>query len=573
MADLVNDMEPELLIDHTGDLRVTLTEAADPIMKPGKSNRILIKGQYALTDTPTQNKRLYREHLWKREFGRLSESIKRRRVYGELDHPQDGRTKLQRASHIITKLEVRGNQVYGEAEVIDTPNGRILKAIAEASGEVGISSRGFGSVKTRTDGVQEVQEDFKLDTFDFVADPATRTAYPKVFREARETIESLENEDMDLETLRRDYPGLVTEIAEMAREGNLIESTGTLSDAEIKRLLSETEERTTDRLKEKFSNELRRQLEVMREEVEGKVRSDLLSDPEVAASKQVVERIASMVQSFGMQPDMREKLNEKDAEIERLKEALADKELSIAKVTREAEEAAKMAKEAAYALHLERTLGEAKDKEAIKALVGDLMEYENTAAIDEKVKTVRAELERRAVPDEGQTTEWEERLSKIEQSLQEEREARQLAEEKAARHEAQAKKALAKAEREVAARIVTEEIAQLDEEKDADLIEDLRTITEDTTDPEEVRKAIADKKREALVEVEENHRTLDEDEADRIRARVGRGKQRSLEEDTHGGGHGGTNGSRPNGAGAGPLAEFGMDVSRYERLSGTGKPS
>jgi hypothetical protein len=569
MAILVNNMEPELLIDHTGDLRVTLTEATDPIMKPGQSNRILIKGRYAVTNEPTQNKRLYREHLWKREFGRLSESIKRRRVYGELDHPQDGRTKLQRASHIITKLEVRGTDVYGEAEVIDTPNGRILKAIAEASGEVGISSRGFGSVKSRSDGVQEVQEDFKLDTFDFVADPATRSAYPKVFREARETIEhALEKDQMDLETLRRDYPGLVTEIAQMAREDRLVEDD---SSVDIKRLLSENEERTTARLKEKFSVELRRNLEVMREEIETKLRSDFMSDPEVAGSKQLIERIATMVQSFGMAPDTRELINEKDAEIERLKEALADKELDILKVTKEAESAAQMAKEAAYKLHLERSLGESDDKDAVLALIGDVTEYENTAAIDEKVQTVRGELKRQAVPDAKQATEWEDRFGAMEQRLQESDERARLAEEKAIMHERQAKVALAKAEREVVARIVTEEISVLDEEADADLIECIQAIARELTDPSEVRKAIADQKRDALVEVNETRRVVDSDEVDRIHARVGRGKQRSLEEDTHGGAGKET---RSNGAGAGPLAEFGMGISQYEKLSGRpGKPS
>lgn len=555
MANLVNDMEPELLIDHQSDLRFHLNEAFDPIMEGGRSpNKITIKGRFALTNEPTQNKRLYREHLWKREFGRLGESIKRRRVYGELDHPQDGRTKLQRASHIITKLEVRGTEVYGEAEIIDTPNGRILKAIAEASGEVGISSRGFGSVKPRSDGVQEVQEDFRLDTFDFVADPATRSAYPQVFREEREKI--LEDEDMDLDTLKRDYPGLVREIARDARNGGLVEDVEPAGD--IAQAITEAEERTRERLTEKWSVDMRRAMEVMREELEQKIRSDLMSDPSVAASKQIVERIASMVHSFGMSADNKELIQEKDAEIERTKNALADRELEIQRVRREATEAAKMAKEAAYQLHLERVLRDADDRDAVVALVGNVMEYESKDEIESKVQTVRAELERRGGPSEEQATEWEERFSDLELRLQEAEEARQLAEEKARDHERQAKAAVAKAQRETVARIVTEEIAEI---VDEDLRSTIVDLTEGLTDPEEARRVIADERRKALVEVAPPRRTLDEDEADRIRARVGRGKQRDLTEDT--------NGSRgPQANGGGPLSEFGMEVGTFSRLSG-----
>lgn len=560
-------MEPELLIDHCGDLRVSLTEAADPIMRSGKSpNRIVIKGQYALTDTPTQNKRLYREHLWKREFKRLNEAIKRRRVYGELDHPQDGRTKLQRASHIITKLEVRGNQVYGEAEVIEgTPNGNILKAIAEVSGEVGISSRGFGSVKTRSDGVQEVQEDFKLDTFDFVADPATRTAYPQVFREAREKIQYAMENDMDLETLQRDYPGLVQEIANLTRSGGLL-AEGSPAGDDVAAAILQAEERTKERLTEQFSVELRRGMEVMRESVEERVRSELMSDPEVAAAKTIVERIAGLVTSYGMSADSRAALQEKDAEIERLKGLVSDKELEVHKVQKEASEAAKLAKEAAYKLHLERTLRDSADREAIVALVGNVLEYESKDEITQKVEAVRSELERRTAPDtselEAAQTEWEERFAAMERRLQEAEERAQLAEEKATLHEAQAERALEKAEAEVVARIVTEEVAEID---DQDVIDSIRGLTEGVTDPEEARRIIKDEKRKAIVEVKEPQRVHDEDEAARIRARVQRGKERSLVEDTEGG----ANGSQSNSGGAGPLGEFGMGMGEFNRLSGS----
>jgi hypothetical protein len=104
---------------------------------------------------------------------------------------------------------------------------------------------------------------------------------------------------------------------------------------------------------------------------------------------------------------------------------------------------------------------------------------------------------------------------------------------------------------------------------DEDVVDSIRSLTEGVRDPEEARKIIADEKRKALVEVETPRRMHDEDEADRIRARVQRGKGRDLQEDTHGG----SNGAQPNGGGNGPLASFGMGVNEYSRLAGQGKPS
>ncbi len=96
-------------------------------------------------------------------------------MFGELDHPSDGKTSLKRVSHIVTGLELQEDgTVTGAAEVLETPNGQILKTLFESGAQVGISSRGSGSVQN---GV--VQEDFKLGTFDFVARPSTPGALPR----------------------------------------------------------------------------------------------------------------------------------------------------------------------------------------------------------------------------------------------------------------------------------------------------------------------------------------------------------------------------------------------------------
>lgn len=151
-----------------------------------KKGRVFARGEFGHAAKPTANGRFYRHNIWESNIARLGPNLKSRKVLGELDHPTDGRTALQRASHVITDLRLEGDLVMGEAEILDTAKGRDLKAILEAGVPVGISSRGFGSTKPNREGIEEVQEDYKLVTFDFVAEPADPTAYPEAVFESAE---------------------------------------------------------------------------------------------------------------------------------------------------------------------------------------------------------------------------------------------------------------------------------------------------------------------------------------------------------------------------------------------------
>ena len=149
-------------------------------IEEGEGHKYCAKGEFARAGVPTANKRIYPEPIWKKELNKLQEAIQQRKVFGEVDHA-DGKTKLMRVSHIITKLECRDDGlIYGEAEILDTQNGKQLKAILDGGGAVGVSSRGYGSVQKNEEGMDVVQEDFNLMTFDFVADPANATSYPVI---------------------------------------------------------------------------------------------------------------------------------------------------------------------------------------------------------------------------------------------------------------------------------------------------------------------------------------------------------------------------------------------------------
>jgi len=141
-----------------------------------EGGRMRVEGVFQRSDVPNANKRVYPRSLWEKELKekRVMEAMDNRAMFGELDHPSDGKTSLKRVSHIITGLHLESDgTVTGAAEILPTPSGDILKILFESGAQVGISSRGSGSVNN---GV--VAEDYKLSTFDFVARPSTPGALP-----------------------------------------------------------------------------------------------------------------------------------------------------------------------------------------------------------------------------------------------------------------------------------------------------------------------------------------------------------------------------------------------------------
>lgn len=170
----------------TTPIRLQVVERANP------SGRMVVRGEFGRCGVPTANRRVYGRPVIESNLHAMREDIKRRRVLGELDHPDDGRTMLKRASHVITRLDIDENGiVIGECEILNTPHGQALRAIIEADCEVGVSSRGTGSTATNKEGMDEVQSDFLLRTYDFVFDPAMKTAYPQQVRESIERADTV----------------------------------------------------------------------------------------------------------------------------------------------------------------------------------------------------------------------------------------------------------------------------------------------------------------------------------------------------------------------------------------------
>lgn len=138
---------------------------------------IRFRGKFQEAEIQNKNKRIYRQAVLERERARLESVIEQRRLFGELDHPADSIIHLENASHLITKLWWQGNILMGEGEILNTPAGQILESIVRAGIPVGISSRGVGTGTTNGEGIMEIDDNYRMITFDMVADPSTNDAF------------------------------------------------------------------------------------------------------------------------------------------------------------------------------------------------------------------------------------------------------------------------------------------------------------------------------------------------------------------------------------------------------------
>jgi hypothetical protein len=149
-----------------------------------------IHGIFMQAEVPNRNGRIYRLPVMEAAVNRYVEDhIKNNRAYGELGHPAGPQINLDRVSHLITELKKDGNNFIGKAKLTDTPMGNIAKGLLKSGANLGVSSRGMGSLKANKDGHMEVQDDFHLATpADIVADPSAPNAFVKGIMENVEWI-------------------------------------------------------------------------------------------------------------------------------------------------------------------------------------------------------------------------------------------------------------------------------------------------------------------------------------------------------------------------------------------------
>ena len=140
---------------------------------------LYIEGVFLQADVKNRNGRLYPGPIMQKEVKRYTkEYIDKKRAFGELGHPEGPTINLDRVSHMITELKQDGSNYLGKAKVTDTPHGNIVKNLIKEGAQLGVSSRGMGTLKANKKGIQEVQGDFYLATAaDIVADPSAPDAF------------------------------------------------------------------------------------------------------------------------------------------------------------------------------------------------------------------------------------------------------------------------------------------------------------------------------------------------------------------------------------------------------------
>ena len=154
----------------------------------GKKN-YAIKGIFMQSDIKNKNGRMYPKEILQREVARYNrEFINKKRAFGELGHPDGPTVNLERVSHMIRALYPEGNNFIGEARVLDTPYGKIVKSLIDEGARLGVSSRGMGTL-SNTGGANVVNNDFYLATAaDIVADPSAPDAFVEGIMEGKEWI-------------------------------------------------------------------------------------------------------------------------------------------------------------------------------------------------------------------------------------------------------------------------------------------------------------------------------------------------------------------------------------------------
>lgn len=162
----------KLITEHLDNELEYLSEADS---KGNKS--ATIQGIFMQAEGKNRNGRIYPKAILEKAVAKYSaEQVSKGRAVGELNHPEGPTVNLDKVSHRITELKWDGNNVMGKALILNTPMGQIVKGLMEGGVQLGVSSRGMGSLVQRG-GVNVVGNDFILSTVDIVQDPSAPEAF------------------------------------------------------------------------------------------------------------------------------------------------------------------------------------------------------------------------------------------------------------------------------------------------------------------------------------------------------------------------------------------------------------
>ena len=162
----------KLIAEYTEQNIECLVEA-----KEGGGKNYTIEGVFAQAEQKNRNGRIYPQAIMEAAVNKYSkEQVATKRAVGELNHPDGPTVNLDKVSHLITDLKVEGKDVVGKARILDTPMGQIVQGLLEGGVQLGVSTRGMGSLEKRGEAMY-VKDDFMLNTIDIVQDPSAPGAF------------------------------------------------------------------------------------------------------------------------------------------------------------------------------------------------------------------------------------------------------------------------------------------------------------------------------------------------------------------------------------------------------------
>jgi len=172
-----------------------LTEEERSLNASGQE--LILAGRLQKADTKNGNGRIYPKKILQREVENYRKLVSEKRALGELDHPDSSVIELKNASHLVSFIEMKNDEVIGKLRILDTPSGKIAKDLIRGGVKLGVSSRGLGSTKEQG-GETVVQDDFQLICFDLVSEPSTTGAFlfkehkdPNIFTKADKIYRAL----------------------------------------------------------------------------------------------------------------------------------------------------------------------------------------------------------------------------------------------------------------------------------------------------------------------------------------------------------------------------------------------
>jgi len=459
----------------------------------------------------------------------------------------DGKTMLQRAAALITEAAIADDgRVLGAAEILDTPNGRTLAALIRHGVEIGVSSRGFGSTKPSESGDgEDVCEDYNLKTWDFVADPAMKSAYPEIFNEDVNTPYATD-------ALQAQIPEALAALEEGLMERALAKAQATLqaaasTDVEAAVAAAREEER------ERFEHGLIEALQGLRAEV----RAELREEAEADGAGAVMATVAQLLRPY--LPTVPE---------DHVAAALQAQRAEITGLREQAEAYRGVAREAGYQLLAERLVAGHPHAAMARELLADAGLLEDEAEVRTRVRGVLRQLEvlpPALNPLAEATRRWEgERKRLFAESkelhgrLAEKQMQLKLAVEGGEGLEARARgseQRVATLQRDLAEARATADLAAYKAESVAGLTNgrELIGLLEGVASTDEVDRLVRQRGRT----------TMGDGQLERMRAQLTRSQARpaTLEEEAVAPRGAGT-------AGAGDLADFGLDPAMMRQLSG-----